>query len=567
MTNNEDLKKTEISISTRVLVVGSGPVAVAAARELSKIGREVILCSHDEKIVGNPHLLYGRYNMPADPASLVKDIEADPMIRVLSPAEILEFDGSPGNFQVRLRTNGGMVQTEVGAVMLANEPLLASNFDAWGVSESEKIRSLSWLESALSSSDTPFLSQELPLKVVFLCGFTHHSNPYSQMRAVEAALKLISKRGNQVFFLTEHFKVAYTGMERLTRKAREAGVLFVKFSGTSPDLKYEKEHTKISYFDETIGGDVLMNPDLLVLEESYKPSPETAPLAEKLGITLDQEGFFQGENIHNQPIYTNRIGVWVVGSAKGPVSLEEGMEEAGAAALDVHRFLAEGKRVIAENRISLDRKKCTICLTCYRLCPHGAISYLDRRPVFSDLACMACGICAAECPMDAIQIYNFSDQQLKLLIQDMTGEKSGVGEAYTPVLVAFCCQNSAFEAADLAALRGFKLPEGLKLIKVPCAGRIDTDYLLTAFRTGADGVMVLGCHHESCKSMKGSDLAEWRVEAIRESLEESGLEKERLFFGSLAPGMSSEFVKIAKEMEETVRGLGGDESLEEKVNC
>ena len=551
---SEELKKVEISISTAVLVWGSGLIAGVAARELAKMGHEVFLCSPEPGITGNAHFWGRADDMNVDLESLSAEVEEDARIQIMAPAEIIEFYGSPGRFQARLKVNGDLsLEKEIGAVILANEPVMRTGFEAWGVSESERVRTLSWVESELFEKS--FLSGEDPLKIVFLCGFTHHSNPFSQQRAVEAALRAALKRTNRVFFLTEHFKVAHKGMERLTRKAREAGVLFVKLSGNMPGLECDEEGVEVSYFDETLGEEVLIKPDLVVLEESYMPPPETRPLSKILEVNLDRNGFFQEENIYNRPIFSNRVGVWIVGPAKGPISCQEGVEEARAAALGAHQLLSEGRKYVPENRIALDSKKCTICLTCYRLCPHRAISYQNRRPIFSELSCKVCGICAAECPMDAIQIHDFSDKRLKAqIIDDISGAPPPVGGA--PLLVAFCCQNSALEAANLASHRGLALPGGLKLISVPCAGKIDPDYLLTAFRAGADGVMVLGCHHEGCKSFKGSDLAEWRVEFIKGSLAESGLDEERLFFGSLAPCAGSEFAKIAMEMENFIRDLG-----------
>jgi coenzyme F420-reducing hydrogenase delta subunit len=151
--------------------------------------------------------------------------------------------------------------------------------------------------------------------------------------------------------------------------------------------------------------------------------------------------------------------------------------------------------------------------------------------------------------MDAIQVLEYRDDTLKSQIRD-------VDQGWS--IIAFCCQNSAQEAAKLAAMSGHPLPERMNLIKVPCSGKVKGDYILRAFRSGAEGVMVLACHHESCKSVNGSHMAQWRVEALHDALEESGLEKERLLFGTLAPGMMSDFVKVVQEMEKTVRSLGAN---------
>jgi len=548
--NKEHLERIEIPITTRVLIVGSGPIAIVAARELTKTGHEVLICSPEAKVSGNPHVWSTLDNNRLDLESMTKEMQEDPRIQIIAPAEILEFNGAPGAFQIKLKVNGrASVLEEVGAVILSNEPFLETNFDAWGLRESEGIRSLSWVESSFSSDN-------LPLKVIFLSGFTHHANPFSQKRAFEAACKLASKRENQVFFITEHFKVANTGMERLTRKAREAGVLLVKLTETKPDIQSEGGKVTITYYDEGLRDEVTIHPDFLVLEEVYEPPEETADLAERLGITLDPCGFFQGDNIYNKPIYTNRAGIWVVGTAKGPISLEEGIEEAKAAALEIRQFLGRGDHVFVERRLLFNEARCGTCLTCYRSCPHCAISCSGGKPAFYDLACQACGICAAGCPMDAIQIAHFTDDQIESQIENVAPVRSGPKGRDIVHLVAFCCENSAFEAARLSALNGVDLPEGLELLRVPCAGRVDLDYLLKAFDSGADGVMILACHPESCKSVMGNILAEQRVEIIREALGDVGLEKERLFFGTLGPATSAQFVKIVKIMEQTIRSLG-----------
>ena len=540
----------EVTVSTRVLVWGSGPVACCAALELAELGHGVLLCSPEPDIKGNPHLWARGDKVSQEPGDLIANAAGHGDIEVIAPCEILELAGSPGRYRVRLGKDDTRFEKEVGAIVLASEPALEPDFEGWGVPESKRVRSLSWLEDAMEGGIQGDLS-----KVVFLCGFTHHSNPFSQERAVRMALALASKEQIQVLFITEHFKVAHMGMERLTRQAREAGVLFVKMTETRPVLEAGDDKDTISYYDESMGMEVAISPQIVVLEESYRPSPGTDILAERLGVHLDPQGFFQGENIRNLPIASNRVGILVVGPAKGPVSFGEGLADAKAAALGIHNLLDKGKQVVAENRIVLDKKKCTICLTCYRLCPHRAISYLDRRPVFSDLACQVCGICAAECPMDAIQIHGFTDPQIKTEIREIfQGEALGADGA--PGIVAFCCQTSAVEAADLAAKRGLPLSSSLRILKVPCAGRIDVDYLLSAFRAGADGVMVLGCHHGSCKSVQGSDLAEYRVKSIQEVLVEAGIEGDRLFFGGLAPGSSTEFVQMVQSMEETLRSLG-----------
>jgi coenzyme F420-reducing hydrogenase delta subunit len=153
--------------------------------------------------------------------------------------------------------------------------------------------------------------------------------------------------------------------------------------------------------------------------------------------------------------------------------------------------------------------------------------------------------------MDAIQLVEYADDQMEAQIVAATAEPID-----KPRIIAFLCQNSASEAAEMARLLGDDFPQGLQMIKVPCAGKVDVDYILTAFQAGADGVLVLACHKDNCKSMRGNTFANWRVEDTRRMLEEVGMEKERLHFATIASNMPVEFSRIIREMEQGIEALG-----------
>jgi coenzyme F420-reducing hydrogenase delta subunit/Pyruvate/2-oxoacid:ferredoxin oxidoreductase delta subunit len=204
---------------------------------------------------------------------------------------------------------------------------------------------------------------------------------------------------------------------------------------------------------------------------------------------------------------------------------------------------AGGTIAVPANQAVVDEGKCTICLTCYRCCPHGAIYWESDKAIISPVACQGCGICASECPMDAIQIGDYTDEAMLGQIN----EKLDDGDD-APKIVAFCCQNSALEAGAMAEQFGMPLPVGLKTIQVPCAGKVDIEYILTAFAEGADGVLVLACHTGNCKSERGNIFAGWRVEDAHRLLEAAGFEKDRLCFATLASNMGSDFSSIVTDM-------------------
>ena len=108
----------------------------------------------------------------------------------------------------------------------------------------------------------------------------------------------------------------------------------------------------------------------------------------------------------------------------------------------------------------------------------------------------------------------------------------------------------------LAAHMGYPLPFGLQGIEVPCGGKIDPDYVLKSFEYGADGVIIMACHQGNCFSERGNTYAEQRAAIIKEMLNETGLEKDRLIFKHIASNMGSEFFNIVKNAETAIKALG-----------
>lgn len=127
---------------------------------------------------------------------------------------------------------------------------------------------------------------------------------------------------------------------------------------------------------------------------------------------------------------------------------------------------------------------------------------------------------------------------------------------FEPEIVAFCCHYCAYGAADLAGISRLQYPPNVKIVKIPCSGKIDTSYILAAFEAGADGVYVAGCLHGTCHFLNGNIRAEKRVAYTRKLLEEIGLGGDRLEMYHMSASMGQEFARSAKEMAERIKRLG-----------
>ena len=99
-------------------------------------------------------------------------------------------------------------------------------------------------------------------------------------------------------------------------------------------------------------------------------------------------------------------------------------------------------------------------------------------------------------------------------------------------------------------------PAGISLVRVPCTGKLQVTTLLKAFEDGADGVYVVGCPEDGCHNVKGSVRAAKRVAAVRDALEELGVEGGRVQMYHLPRGLHPEFVEKGKEMDGRIREMG-----------
>lgn len=123
-------------------------------------------------------------------------------------------------------------------------------------------------------------------------------------------------------------------------------------------------------------------------------------------------------------------------------------------------------------------------------------------------------------------------------------------------IVAFCCQFCAYKAADLAGSLRMQYPPELRIVQVPCTGRLDMVEVLHTFEEGADGVMTLGCMPGDCHFLQGNLRARKRVEYVKKMLHAAGLEDERLEMFNLSSAMGPKFVEYANTMAERIRKLG-----------
>jgi len=123
-------------------------------------------------------------------------------------------------------------------------------------------------------------------------------------------------------------------------------------------------------------------------------------------------------------------------------------------------------------------------------------------------------------------------------------------------IIAFCCRYCAYAAADLAGVLRLHYPPDIRIVQLPCTGRLDTLEVLHALEHGADGVMVAGCLEGDCHFLRGNIEARGRVTHIKKILTEIGIEPERVEMYNMSAAMGRQFAEAAQDFKERITALG-----------
>ena len=128
---------------------------------------------------------------------------------------------------------------------------------------------------------------------------------------------------------------------------------------------------------------------------------------------------------------------------------------------------------------------------------------------------------------------------------------------FEPKIVGFLCNWCAYAGADLAGVSRIQYPPNVRIVRVMCSGRVDPVFILEAFRSGADGVLVAGCHLPSdCHYISGNFKAHRRIMMLKKLLPQFGIEPERLRIEWVSASEGDKFATVIKDMTKEIKKLG-----------
>ena len=180
--------------------------------------------------------------------------------------------------------------------------------------------------------------------------------------------------------------------------------------------------------------------------------------------------------------------------------------------------------------VSVDEALCSGCGICGMACPYQAPSLIeiqtngktDRIATVDTNKCMGCGICVAACPMGAISRPGVSNQEIKEQIH-LAEQTNG-----TTQLVTFVCDWCLRADADIHVLESY--PDNVRVIHIPCSGRIDPEMALLALKSGIDGVLVCGCQPGECHYQRGTFVSSCKIGLLDRIFDQVGIREGRVRF-------------------------------------
>jgi heterodisulfide reductase subunit A-like polyferredoxin len=224
----------------------------------------------------------------------------------------------------------------------------------------------------------------------------------------------------------------YGFKERLYTEARSAGVLFVRYDDDSrPEVHAQDGALKIRVRDHTLGEEIVLHPDLLMLSTPVVPAEGADEIASRFKCSLDTNGFFLEAHIKLRPVDFSSDGYFMAGMAHYPKFLDETIVQAQAAASRAARILSQPTLTAGGVIAQIDPRKCVGCLTCVRVCPFDVPQVFEDRLGIGEIlgaayieptVCHGCGTCAAECPAKAITVAHQKDDQIMVKLDALMKE-------------------------------------------------------------------------------------------------------------------------------------------------
>lgn len=423
------LEAVRQKVTPAALVIGGGIAGMSAALDLADSGSSVYVVEFKQELGGNARRIY--HDLAGNDVQkfleqLISKVESHPNVKVFKGGKIEEIAGYVGSFRTKIIDSEGNTEEVVhGAVIVATgaEEYKPTEY-LYG--EHDSVVTQRELEEMIAT-DSRKLDSVKMVAMIQCVGSRTEENPLCSgiccSHAVKNAIKLKEKNSDIGVYVLYRDMRTYGFSEDYYRKARELGVIFVRYEDDEPPVVSSGDgKLSIELRDHIVNEKFRLFVDMLVLSVGIRPRGDNITLAQMLKVPLDVSGFFLEAHVKLRPVDFASDGIFLCGLAHAPKSIEESISQAKAAAGRANVILCkdeiEGEGIVC--KVLEDR--CRGCEWCMDVCEFGAIEMVEeeegvRVAQVNPVMCKGCGTCASVCPSAAIVAQHFTSEQINTMIE------------------------------------------------------------------------------------------------------------------------------------------------------
>jgi heterodisulfide reductase subunit A len=423
----EPLSDSEVEVSQSALVVGGGVAGITAALELAEQGYPVHLVERSDRLGGNAlhlHQTWRGETIRDFLEGLIQKVKDHPRIEIHLHHSLRNVEGFVGNFTTRIASNlssDEVKELKHGVTVIATGALEFLP-EEYHYGKDPRVMTHLDLDRKMVQGEATVEQAE---SIVFIqcVGSRIPERPYCSRvcctHTVHTALELKKKRPERDIYVLYRDMRTYGLREDLYRQAREAGILFVRYTlENKPQVEIEGERLSVSVPDPILGQTIRLSADLLVLATAIVPHPQHE-LAQMFKIPLNEDGFFFEAHVKLRPVDFATDGVFLCGLAHYPKPMDEAITQAQAAVSRAVTLLSRLKIQVSGTIAQVNPPLCSRCGVCISICPYSAPGWNERtgKAEINPILCKGCGLCAASCRSGAIRLKGFDQEQIMAMIE------------------------------------------------------------------------------------------------------------------------------------------------------